>query len=325
MILSVLSLLFLTTHESSSTNLLISKLALLRSSRPDIEHHAAPRPLSPSPYQPLVHLFTSPFIILITLISALTSSLLYILPLTLPSIYTSEAYKLTPQTSISLFSLAVIGLLFTVLPRYWEHLNTSRHQSSVYKYNPLALTLAALALPTALWWFAWTIPPHTTGVPWVASALSLIMLGFAVGEITSSLSQSLRIPSPAAIDETSFLTARAFLQAIFSGGGVLVTEVMYTNLSNNIATSALAAIATVVGILVLPLVQGSRTRDARGMLGTQAGQRGPLEEKQKNKKERKEREKERAGNGEGGYASVTAEGSMGLDLERLAIIPYFVF
>ena len=107
---------------------------------------------------------------------------------------------------------------------------------------------------------------------------------------------------------------------------MLVTEVMYTNLSNNIATSALAAIATVVGILVLPLVQGSRTRDARGMVGAQAGQRGPLEEKQKNKKERKEREKkERAGNGEGGYASVTAEGSMGLDLERLAIIPYFVF
>ena len=107
---------------------------------------------------------------------------------------------------------------------------------------------------------------------------------------------------------------------------MLVTEVMYTNLSNNIATSALAAIATVVGILVLPLVQGSRTRDARGMVGAQAGQRGPLEEKQKKKKERKEREKkERAGNGEGGYASVTAEGSMGLDLERLAIIPYFVF
>ena len=105
----------------------------------------------------------------------------------------------------------------------------------------------------------------------------------------------------------------------------MVTEVIYTKLNDNLATSVLAAIATVVGVLVLLLVQCSRTRAVRGAVaGKEAGQRGLLEEKQK-KKERKEREKERAGNGKGGYASVTAEGPMGLDLERLAIFPYFVF
>ncbi len=129
--------------------------------------------------------------------------------------------------------------------------------------------------------------------------------------------------STAAADETSVLTATAFLQAIFAGGGVSVAEVMYTNLNNNNATSVLAAITTVMGVLVLVLVYGSRRRDVGGVAGEAVGQRGLLEEKQK-KKERKEREKkESGGNGEGGYTSVTAAGAMGLDLERLAIFPYF--
>ena len=191
-------------------------------------------------------------------------------------------------------------------------------------YNSLALVIAALALSIALWWFAWTIPPHTTDAPWVASALSLIVLGYAIGEITSSLPQSLGISSPAAADETSVLIATTFLQAVFAGGGVLVAEVMYKNLNNNIATSVLAAIATVMGLCILVLVYGTLRREVRSVAGEEAGQRGLLEEKQKKKKERKEREKrERAGNGEGEYTSVTAAGAMGLDLERLAIFPYF--
>ena len=98
---------------------------------------------------------------------------------------------------------------------------------------------------------------------------------------------------------------------------------MYKNLNNNTATSVLAAIATVMGVCILVSVYGTRRKEVRGVAGEEAGQRGLLEEKQK-KKERKEREKrERAGNGEGEYTSVTAAGSMGLDLERLAVFPYF--
>ena len=104
---------------------------------------------------------------------------------------------------------------------------------------------------------------------------------------------------------------------------MLVTEVMYMNLNNNIATSVLAAIATVMGLCILVMVHGTRRREVEGVVGEEAGQRGLLEEKQKKKKERKEREKrERAGNGEGGYTSVTAAGAMGLDLERMAYFPY---
>ena len=265
------------------------------------------------------------------MISALILSILYILPLILPLIYTSNAYKLTSQTSISLFSLAVIGLLFTVLPRYWNHLNPSSGQRSVSsgqrlvnKYGPLTYVVGALALPIALWWFAWTIPPHTTGTPWVASGLSLILLGYAIGEITVFVLQFLILFSRAAADKRSVLTATAFLQAVLGGGGVLVTEVMYKNLNNNIATSVLAAIATVMGFCILGLVYGTtHSRGFKGVVGEEAGQRGLLEEKQK-KKQRKEREqRERAENGEGEYTSVTAVGAMGLDLERLAIFPYF--
>ena len=258
------------------------------------------------------------------MISALTLSLLYILPLILPLIYTSNAYKLTSQTSISLFSLAIIGLLFTVLPRYWNHLNPSSGQRLVNKYRPLGYVVGALALPIALWWFAWTIPPHTTGTPWVASALSLILLGYAIGEITVFLLQYFKFYSRAAADERSVLTATAFLQALSGGGGVLATEVMYKNLNNNIATSVLAAIATVMGLCILVLVyRTAHPRDIGDVAGEEAGQGGLLEEKQK-KKERKEREKrERAEMGEGEYTSVTAAGAMGMDLERLAIFPYF--
>ena len=96
------------------------------------------------------------------------------------------------------------------------------------------------------------------------------------------------------------------------------------NLNHNIATSVLAAIATVMGVLVLVLVHGTRRKEVRGVAGEEVGQRGLLEEKQKKKKERKEREKrEKDGNGEGEYTSVTAAGAMGLDLERLAVFPYF--
>lgn len=121
----------------------------------------------------------------------------------------------------------------------------------------------------------------------------------------------------------SVLTAMAFLQAIFSGGGVLVAEVMYKNLNNNIATSVLAAIATMIGVLILLLVYGTRRREVRVAAGEEAGQKVLLEEKQK-KKERKKREKrERAGNREGEYTSVTAAGAMELDFERLGISPFF--
>ena len=116
----------------------------------------------------------------------------------------------------------------------------------------------------------------------------------------------------------------AILQAIFGGGGALVTEVMYKNLNNNIATSVLAAIATMMGLCIVILVyRTAHPREVRGVAGEEAGQRGLLEEKQK-KKERKEREKrERAEMVEGEYTSVTAAGAMGMDLERLAIFPYF--
>ena len=105
---------------------------------------------------------------------------------------------------------------------------------------------------------------------------------------------------------------------------MLVTEVMYKSLNDNIATSILAAIATVMGLCILVLIyRTAHPRKVKDMAGEEAGQRGLLEEKQK-KKERKEREKrERAGMVEGEYTSVTAAGAMGLDLERLAIFPYF--
>ena len=104
---------------------------------------------------------------------------------------------------------------------------------------------------------------------------------------------------------------------------MLVAEVMYMSLNNNISTSVLAAIATVMGVLILVLVYGTRRRGFGGVSAEGVGQRVSLEEKQK-KKERRERErKERGGNSEGEYASVTAAGAMELDLERLAVFPYF--
>lgn len=309
-ILCALSLLLLTTNESSPNNILLHKLALLRSSRPDIEHHAAPRRLSPSPYQPLILLFTSPLILLTTLISSLTITLLYILPLTLPLIYTSPTYALTSLTSLSLSSLAIIGLLFTFLPRYSDHLNSSTSQKPMNNCSALTIVIAALTLPIALWWFAWTIPPSTITTPWIASALSLIVLGYAIGEITFALPQSLQIYSRAtAADQTSVLAATAFLQAIFAGGAVLVAEVMYTNLNNNIATSVLAAIATVMALLLLLLVYGNRTRrEGRGVAGDKAERRRFLQEHQKRKERGMGKRKYTGGSGDGAYTVWIAGG-----------------
>ena len=152
------------------------------------------------------------------------------------------------------------------------------------------------------------IPPYTTTTPWIASALSLIVLGYAVGEITFALQQSLEVYiRPAAADERSVRTAVAFLQGIVAGGGVLVAEVLYTNLNDNVATSVFAAIATVMGLLLLSLVYGDRRREGGGGVGEEARQRGLLEKRRQGEERREQRSRNRRYTGGSGDGAFTVE------------------
>lgn len=103
-------------------------------------------------------------------------------------------------------------------------------------------------------------------------------------------------------------TAASFVQGLVAGGGVLVAEGMYANLNNNVATSVLAGIASVMmGVVLVVLVWGDHRKEAGGEMGDEVGQRGLLEKKPK-KKERSRKRKYTSGDGEGAFEVEMAGG-----------------
>ena len=99
----------------------------------------------------------------------------------------------------------------------------------------------------------------------------------------------------------------AFLQGIVAGGGVLIAEVLYTNLNDNIASSVLAGIATVMGVLLLLLVYRNRRREGGGGVGEEVGRSGLLEKRRKGEEKREQRSRKRRYTGGSGDGAFTVE------------------
>lgn len=129
--------------------------------------------------------FTEPLVFVITIMSAAVYALVYIFSEGIEIVY-HEGFGLSIRTSAVIFLTLMIGLLPSLLVRIYDYHLAGKRQKQGQVLEPedkLAVFLIAAPInAAALWWFAWTIPPHAGHLsPWVSIA-ALLPLGFLTNE-----------------------------------------------------------------------------------------------------------------------------------------------
>ncbi|KAL9025247.1 MAG: hypothetical protein Q9196_005898 [Gyalolechia fulgens] len=194
--------------------------------------------------RPLRLLFTEPIVMVVAILGSVTCVLFYLSAESLLLVF--EAYGWSAQSASLSFIPIVIGCLCGFFTRLHDHRHLARRRKSGKPLEPehklLGFALAAPSLAVGLWLFAWTIPPATS-VPWIVPMLALVLVGYALNEnvytLTGYLADSYTIY--AASGFAGLILARATSCAIV----LPFTRPMYEGLGFNVATSLLAAIATV--------------------------------------------------------------------------------
>ncbi|EFE34070.1 uncharacterized protein ARB_07021 [Trichophyton benhamiae CBS 112371] len=200
-------------------------------------------------FRPLKLFFTEPIVFMVATISAVAFALIYLFTEALPPIYEDLGFS---SANSSLPFLAIgIGLISGVLTRIFDHRMITRYQREGKVLQPehklVGFSIGAPVLAVGLWWFAWTIPPRVPGVHWVVSAISLVLIGYALNEFDAVLAGYLADSylSYSASGFAALSLVRSTLSAVFP----LFAGRMYEVLGANLATSILAALATVFCII----------------------------------------------------------------------------
>ena len=265
-IIAVTGILMYFIRESNTSLLLERTVAAIHSHRADLILPTAPTTPRPSVFQPLSILFTNQIVFLSSLANGFSSALLYLFAVAFPPIYAH--YGWNRQKTMLIFLFIALGLFLSTLTRFHERHTIRKNQASTP--NLLGLAIGAPALAMALWWFAWTIPSsHIKTIAWPASAISLILLGYAVSEYSTALpryvlesrshnNKSTHENAPSA-SFAALLSTRALLSALFP----LFTQQMFENLGNNVAGSVLAALATAFCLLPILLIIDSGKKERR--------------------------------------------------------------
>jgi hypothetical protein len=212
-------------------------------------------------FRPLYLFFTEPIVSVTSVISAVSSALVYLFTEALSPIY--ESFGFSTQSASLPFIAIGIGLLASGFTRILETRIITKHQRQGNPITPehklLGLCIGAPVLAVGLWWFAWTIPPHSQTIHWIVPTIALAVIGYAVNELDTSLSGYLA---------DSYLTyassgyaALSLLRSLMSAVFPLFAVQMFKGLEANVAVSVLAAVATVFCV-VPPLFTryGSRIR-----------------------------------------------------------------
>ncbi|GFF54215.1 polyamine transporter 2 [Aspergillus udagawae] len=138
------------------------------------------------------------------------------------------------------------GILASGLVRFWDHHQLNKRQKGGISPEPEdkigGFAIAAPALAIGLWIFGWTVPP-LVHVPWIASMFGLVLIGFAATEFSYTLSGY--IADAYTIYASTGLAVVSFLRGIASACMPLFAYPMYSGLRSNVATSIIAAVATV--------------------------------------------------------------------------------
>lgn len=171
---------------------------------------------------------------------------IYLLPEAISLVYTDFGFN---ERQSSLVNLAIgIGPILSLPARVIDQRISNRRRSASKPLTPedklIGFYVAAPVLALATWWYAWTIPPRisaSTISPFVSIA-ALTLVGFVTNEFDYVLSGYLT--DTYSTYASSANAPPAFMRAVLSGVFPLFGAQMFRNLGNNIAGSALAAIAT---------------------------------------------------------------------------------
>ncbi|KAF4217827.1 hypothetical protein CNMCM8980_001680 [Aspergillus fumigatiaffinis] len=187
---------------------------------------------------------TEPIIILVSILSASAWGMMYLFTESFTVVYSEFGWS-SRATSLPFIALFP-GILASGLVRFWDHHKLNKRQREGASPEPEdkigGFAIAAPALAIGLWIFGWTVPP-LVHVPWIASMFGLVLIGFAATEFSYTLSGY--IADAYTIYASTGLAVVSFLRGIASACMPLFAYPMYSGLGSNVATSIIAAVATV--------------------------------------------------------------------------------
>ena len=199
-------------------------------------------------FRPIQLFFTEPIIFMVATMSAVAFALIYLFTEALPPIYVSMGFSTT--SSYLPFIAICIGLISGLLTRIQDHRIILKYQEQGVPLEPehklLGFSIGAPILAIGLWWFAWTIPP-LVHINWLISAAALTLIGYAVNEFDSVLAGYLA-DSYLGYAASGFAAVQLLRSSMSAAFPLFATD-MFDALGPNIASSILAAFATIFCII----------------------------------------------------------------------------
>ncbi|PMD47633.1 MFS multidrug transporter [Hyaloscypha variabilis F] len=238
--------------ESRASRLLARRLEILHE-RTGLTHFRINNPDHTPSFQtfarvalrrPVQLFFTDPIVFVVSIMSAVGWALIYLFTQAIPVI--CQGFGLSREQSSLLFLAILVGIFFGIFPRIYDHGVLKKRSDADSPLHPedklMGFAFAAPSLAFGLWWLVLTVPP-ASNLPWYATIVGLIPIGFATNEFACTLSGYLA--DTYTIYASSAFAAMSFLRAVLGGLFPLIGEPMYTALGSNWATVILACIATI--------------------------------------------------------------------------------
>ena len=212
--------------------------------------------------RPVRLFFTEPIVFVVSIMGAVGWALIYLFTEAIPVIY--SGFGLTREKSSLMFLAIGLGIVFGIFPRLYDQNVLNKRQAASQHLHPedklIGFAFAAPSLAIGLWWLVLTVPP-ASNLPWYASIVGLVPIGFATNEFACTLSGYLA--DTYTIYASSAFATLAFLRAVLAGLFPLIGRPMYVALGSNWASVVLACVATVfcvTPILFMKFGKGIRQR-----------------------------------------------------------------
>ncbi|EAU33495.1 conserved hypothetical protein [Aspergillus terreus NIH2624] len=204
---------------------------------------------------------SEPIIIMVSILSASAWGMMYLFTESFTVVYSEFGWS-TRATSLPFIAL-LPGIIMSGFVRFWDYHKLESRQQASQRPEPEdkigGFAIAAPTLAIGLWIFGWTVPP-IIHVHWIASMFGLALVGFAATEFSYTLSGYLS--DAYTIYASSALAVQGVLRALASGCLPLFAYPMYSGLGSNVATSIIAAVATVYCVTpYIFLKHGKRLRE----------------------------------------------------------------